>query len=773
MEKHTKLRFIGILLASTCMPIIYASAQETHQSEEPALMEIVVTATKTHEKLTDVPISVTSVSSGKIASRGIVDTSQLEKIIPGFTYQPSTFGAPVFYIRGVGFYETTLAVSPAVSIYVDQVPIPFSTMARGVALDLERLEALKGPQGTLFGQNATGGAINYIAAKPTQVLSIGADISYGRFNDVKVGGFASGPLSDTLSVRAAARHDSRDAWQNSSSRNDKLGKRDFTTGRLTLDWGPTDLIRTSFVVSGWRDQSETQASQFIGYRINVPCPGPGYQPACDSAVAQPISPQNSRAADWTPNRSYSVDDNFYQFAFTAEADLTDTITLTSLSAYSHFDSIAPVDTDGMAYLNQSVVGNSKIHSFSQELRLSGELGNFGNWMLGGNYQRDVSEELQTVALGSSNSASFRSLQISDNQHVSSKAVFGSVNVPLGEKFKVSASVRYTDENRDFDGCVIDVDGGLAGTLGAISNLRRGLPPFPPEAIAQGDCATLSGTTSLPAGRVMRSLDENNLSFRVSVSYKPDDDSLLYTTVSKGYKSGSFPLLPGLFDSQYQPATQESVLAYEAGLKTSLLDRRVQFNSAIYYYNYSDKQVRGFVDVGSPFGNVPVLVNVPNSRAWGFEAELRAAPTRGLILSAAINYLKSKVTRTFLTPDPLGDIYDIKGENFPSAPQWQLSGDIEYRFDLVDGDQIYVGASPSYRTSTKSAFGPNPILAIKGYALLDLRLGFESENNQWLVEVYGRNVTNKYYWTLVTREIDAITRTTGMPATYGIRASFKY
>ncbi len=146
--------------------------------------EIVVTAQKRNERLSDVPMSITAASSEQLESRGIANTDDLAKLVPGFTFQKSNYGLPIYYIRGVGFSDTTLGVSPAVTVYVDQIPLPFSPMSRGAILDLERVEVLKGPQGTLFGQNSTGGAINYIAARPT-------DAHRSKFQQIAVQRFAT------------------------------------------------------------------------------------------------------------------------------------------------------------------------------------------------------------------------------------------------------------------------------------------------------------------------------------------------------------------------------------------------------------------------------------------------------------------------------------------------------------------------------------------------------------------------------------------------------
>ena len=158
------------------------------------LAEIIVTAEKRSERIEDVPMSITAATGAQLAKLGITETAQLTKLVPGFAYQQGTFGSPVYSIRGIGFYDHSLSAGPTVTVYLDQVPLPYSTETRGALLDLERVEVLKGPQGTLFGMNSTGGAINYIAAKPSPELAAGADFSYGRFNDVNASAFLTGEI---------------------------------------------------------------------------------------------------------------------------------------------------------------------------------------------------------------------------------------------------------------------------------------------------------------------------------------------------------------------------------------------------------------------------------------------------------------------------------------------------------------------------------------------------------------------------------------------------
>src|SRR5258707_1269018 len=164
---------------------------------------------------------------------GMTNPAGLTKLVPGFNFTESTYGAPVYTLRGIGTYDEAIAISPAVGVYVDQIPLPFARMTEGVSLDLQRVEVLKGPQGTLFGENSTGGAVNYIPNRPTDHVAAGGSVTYGRFDETDAEGYVSGPVFGTVNARLAVRTEQRGDWQYNYTNNDTLGRRHFTTGRYS------------------------------------------------------------------------------------------------------------------------------------------------------------------------------------------------------------------------------------------------------------------------------------------------------------------------------------------------------------------------------------------------------------------------------------------------------------------------------------------------------------------------------------------------------------
>lgn len=730
--------------------------------------EIIVTAQKRSERLSDVPMSIASVTGDDLARRRVESVDDLPRLVPGFTYQINNIGLPVYGIRGISFLDQSALANPAVSVYVDQIPLAFSTLTRGAALDLERVEVLKGPQGTLFGQNATGGAINYIAAKPTESFSVGGNVTYGRFNQLGIDGYLSTPLSPTLAVRIAAKADMRGNWQKSTTRNEENGKRDFLVGRMLLDWTPSADVNFTLNVNGWRDKSDTQSSQFIRFApFTAFFP---YQPPVDALSVYGPVPKNARETDFDPGVNLARDDDFWQVALTGSFNVTPDITLTSLTSYLEFNQNSPYDGDATDYLDIFARVVSRIKTFNQELRLSGKTGPL-QWMIGGSLDHQSLYEDQRIDFGGTNAFLFGVVltQLSDlnTQKVDTSAVFGSLDLDLGSGVTLQGSARYTSQDRDYNGCTRDGgDGSSTAFSSTLTFILTGAPP-----IAPATCTSLDATTFQPVNGIPRSLDEDNLAWRLGANWKLTPDAMIYGNVTKGYKSGSFSNLPITFSNQATVVKQESVLAYEAGFKVALLDKTLQLSGAGFYYDFRNKQALGTVPV-LLLGDFNALINLPKASVKGAELNIDWRPVRNLKLNAAGTYLRTRIERSYLTKDTLGNPIDVKGEALPNTPKWQLTGDAEYSFP-VGGLEGYVGASVSYRSSAFANFGELPELLIKDYALLGVRAGLGDADNRWRVQIWGQNITNEYYSTNIGRQVDTLTRFAGMPATYGVTLGFTY
>jgi outer membrane receptor protein involved in Fe transport len=771
-------RGLAVLLAGASVLALRpqsAHAEAAASSPSATVGEVIVTARKREEAINTVPMSINAVSGAQLAIKGIERTTDLGRVVPGFTYTTSQVGTPIYTLRGVGFVDISMGGRPTVGVYTDQAPIPFTIETLGGNFDLERIEVLKGPQGTLYGQNSTGGAINLIAAKPTDSFQAGLEAGYGNFNAVTLEGYLSGPLTDTLGARLAVQHVQNDGWQRSYTTGETNGVTDLTSARAILDWKPTSQLKVELNLNGYIDHSDTPAAQLN--QVLLPAAEASLIPALFN---YPTAPHTDTAADWNAQESLRRQNSFFQATLRGDYELPHGLTLTSLTSFSHYDENQPVDIDGtsLSILQQLTLGS--ISSWYQELRLAGNFAGHGYFVLGANYASDKvretnyvnvsggTEAFSFVALGLPLFDTFRDI---DNQDSQTYAVFGNADYDLTSTVKLDAGVRYTRAIDNFNGCSADTgDGNAASIFGPFENFVRslsGLPANPP--IPPGGCVTANA--QFVPQLVVSKLDEDNVSWRVGAQWQALPNTMLYANVSKGYKAGGYPDLGATKTSQFNPATQESVLAYEVGFKSRLFDT-LQINAAGFYYDYRDKQVLSVV-TDPVFGTVLQLLNIPKSRVFGAEVQGIWTPVRGLTLSANAAYTDSKILDNFTGINALGATQDFGGEPFPTSPAWQAAADATYTWPVNDRFNAFVGADLTYKSATNNDLGQIPLLAIKAYTLVDMNAGFQTSDGQWRVWAWVRNVGDTYYWQGAYIDHDVAVRYTGMPRTFGATLSYKF
>lgn len=804
-----------------------ASAQDATQVEPPATStsqpaptqqvegEIVVTANKREQSLNDVGLSITAIGAEELAERRITSVQDIAAAVPGLKYAESGTNTPIYTLRGIGFNEESLGVYPSVSVYTDEVPLPFPVLTLRSAFDLERVEALKGPQGTLFGQNATGGAINYIAAKPTSTLQYGADFSFGRFNYFNENAFISGPIGDKAGFRLAVSAADSDGWQRSLTRpGDRNGAQNYLAGRLTFTLNPTANLRLRANVTAWQDRGEPQAAQLIAIRAQNPA---AVQPG---TLASPFARLTPRSADWTTTANYigfnpdftfparttprldpRSNRKFIQGALRADYDFGDVATLTSITSYLDFKQQLYSDKDGSAQAVANIGPSpADIHSFNQELRLANAGKGPFRWVVGGNYEKSRTFEDQTLSFGNGSSSAPGTLFINTTgsevlQKIRNYAFFANGEYDVAERLTVKLGGRYTNSRNSANLCTkANGDGAVATLFNIIAQTVTAVGvPFTP--IGTNSCYPLN-FQGIPGDRFIDTLSEDNFSWRGGLDYKPNSDTLIYANVSRGYKAGSYPTIAGSVFAENIPVTQESVTSYEGGFKATIADRLIQLNGAAFYYDYSDKQIRGKI-VDPIFDVLDILINVPKSRVLGAEAELTVRPATGFTLAGSLTYLESKVrtdggTR-FVGPTAYGNSCnggpcDFTGSELPFTPHWSYSLDADYRYDLGDSD-ISLGASLRGQSSSVSTLNGRTIqfrelpndrhntdidrpFVIPSYAVVDARAGYEFGDQHYKVMLWGKNIFNKYYVTNAAHYLDTTVRFAGQPATYGITLSVK-
>jgi iron complex outermembrane receptor protein len=700
---YKKLALFGA--AATVAIVATQSGVAFAQAAAPgAVSEVIVTAQKRQENIQNVGMSIQAASGDKLTKLGVTDTASLQKIVPGFVFTPTYYGTLVYTIRGVGFQDTSLAGSPTVSVYLDEAPMPFSALTNGASLDLQRVEVLKGPQGTLFGNNATGGAINYIANKPTDTFQAGMDLTYGRFSDVNVQGYVSGPIADGLDARIALQSHTSGAWQKgyATQAGQSIGGQDFLNGRMSLQWKPNDRFKALLTLSGWQDKGYTQMGQLYGVAALSPL---GYLDPLISAY--PKGPHNDQAAGW--NQCVNIDpfdpiagqsgavgldglgplvptgapgvyesegagstvqaggqpthciaprknNTYYSGTLRMDYSLTDDITLTSLTEYQKFNRRAGIDGSGMPIQDYQSDQHGNIMSVFQELRLAGKFNGKGSWILGANYEYDNTYDrfLQTYNASAAAPTMFSDVfglplgptAPTNIQKTDTYAVYANAEYPILDKLTLQGGVRFTQENKT--GYICGEDGGDGTWSNVAYVLQEFLGSSDPVMSPAGACATVgpaSQNFNSPAngGLYVEPLNQNNVSWRVGLNYKLAPGSLLYFNVSKGYKGGSFPTVAMSTYQQAHPVVQEGLLAYEGGFKSTLFDKQLTINGAGFYYDYTDKQILGAIS-DPLFGALPALVNVPQSHVIGFELSGVYTPEwlHGLTVTPAVSYQHTNI-----------------------------------------------------------------------------------------------------------------------------------
>lgn len=783
--------------------------------QDPNVGEIIVTANKREQNLNKVGLSITALGASDLAARRIANVADLALATPGLTFAPTPDNTPIYTLRGVGFFEYSLGAYPDVSLYLDQAPLPLPAMATLTAFDLERVEVLKGPQGTLFGNNATGGAINFVAAKPTKDFSGGVEIGYGRFNSLEVSGHVSGPLTDTLSARLAVKAAKGDDWQKSITRDDTIGKQDNIAARLIVDWEPTDRLKFSLNLNGWRDRSDPPSPQLIAFNpqgstVGVPL------------FTSPIAPANARATDWGPGQRPYQDNRFKQATLRGDYDFG-FASLTSVTGYSDYRMQASTDNDGSFYRDQQATRiDGRAKSFTQELRLSNGSRSGFRWVIGANYEHTTVYQETRVNFEEGTAAAdlgiVRNVNISDSK-MNNYAGFANAEYDVTDELTLKAGVRRTRATRDFFASnadspdfvatpadirprvgtpAISLTDFLNAAFGAVYGNRpdgtRVVPLIQPFASfildnrTNPDGTPVDPATYLTTGVVNNRLVEHNTAWSAGVDYKPSSSLLLYFNVSKGYKAGSFPHLSGSTALAYGAVKQESILDFEGGFKAQLFDRMLSVNGAAFYYDYRNKQLRGkFVD--PLLGSLDRLINVTKSRITGGELDIQARPMRGLSLSASATYVKAEVidyegtVGQTTAPLPGGGsinvpiLADFKGAQLPLSPKFQYSIRADYDFPLTTVLNGFVGAGVNGQTKSIGILTVDPakekLYEVNARALVSVNAGLRSADDTWRLTFWGKNIFNKYYWTSAIQAYDTDVRYAGRPAEYGASFAYKF
>jgi len=819
--KFVSLRRLGALLAVTLpgMPLAVAQTASTPNGDSAkGIMEVIVTAQKREQNLQDVPIVVTAVSGQLLQDTGVKDIKDLTILTPGLTVtSTSSEVSTTARIRGIGTVGDNAGLESSVGVVIDGVYRPRNGVGFGDLGELDRIEVLKGPQGTLFGKNTSAGVINIITRQPEFDFKTSAELSGGNYNNFEAGASITGPIAgDKVAGRLYAARDKRDGFYDTNIATGPRtatddADRDVTTVRGQLLFKPADGLSIR-LIGDYADRDENCCS---AVQSNVGASAAVINAlAVDTGVAIPADPfsrrtySNRSTKQEIKDKGASAEVNWNLDALGAG--------LTSITAWRNWEGITGQDSDfstaDIWYRADDGRFSNEFQQVSQELRLAGQSGPV-NWLVGAFYANEDLDSFQHLAFGTAFEPYYSLLfsagmaptlvstltgrapgtayplnagiQDKFKQQSDSFAVFTNDSYSFTEKLEGTIGLRYTKEKKDLDSTYLNIGGGSAGCAAsrARAAIINGAFAAAPPGTAQSWFALGCGTYADPAfnsGTTHQSIDEDEVSGTAKLAFRFTDDVMSYVSFARGYKAAGFnldrerivgALGPADPNSAIDPDTHfpaETVDSYELGAKTNWLNRSLLVNATAFYEKFENFQLNTYTGISF------VVASIPEVTSQGVDLDfLWLTGNRNLSFQGGVTYAET-VYGNFI-PGP-GISPRLPNNTVSFAPRWSGTLSATYSQNLT--------ANLVWRTNvgakTMSAFNTgsdlNPGKRQPGYTLVNARLGIGSENERWILEAWGQNLFNRDYYQLYfdaplqTGTLDAYL---GAPRTYGLtlRVSF--
>lgn len=708
----------GIQLPIFCSSLLLLPTMAMAQQGQsnPALEEILVTATKAGEtNLQQTPISITAISADELNLSNIDNIRNLNLLAPGVTIsQNGSYGQ--LYIRGIGTNNVFAGGDPSSTIHLDGVYLGRPSSVFMDFLELERVEVLRGPQGTLYGRNSTGGTINLITQKPSQDFFAKGTVDFGSYAKRKIDAVINGSLgSDKVSGKLAFSTAQRDGYIDNENPTGKaeLNDEDRQNARAALRYVPNDSW-TIDLAADYFERDETT---------------PQYKPSGIAAPGKnPAAPHKKIKDFWTLDLSHDpeLEERSKGFNTTIAWQVNEKSSITSITGYREFQSELLADTDysDMSYVTSQFAEDQ--NQTSQELQYSFKNDNIT--LVTGIYfydeTTDVDTEISIIGLGWLNHF-VRTID------TTSTALFADIGWQITDKLELLAGGRYTDEEKEFSG-------------------RATLESPPPSDAIQDEKETWT-----------------NFSPKVGAKYTLSDDTMLFATVTQGFKSGGYNFTSA--SDAPEPFDQEELTSYEAGLKMDFPGARMRLNTSVFYYDYTDLQVLGFAKLGESVD----ISNASDAEVSGLELELLTDITSQWRISSAVTFLSAKYEDYNDQRNDDSPQLDLSGNYLNSAPKSTFSlvtdytqalstGNLLYRLEYYWQDKIYFTAFNDDITSQDS------------YGLLNASITYSSADDIWQIQVYGKNLTDEEY---SVSKLDfpptGVANSISEPLTAGIKATYRF
>lgn len=700
-----------------------AFAQQADQ-DDGGINDIVVTATKMGEtRLQATAIAVSAVSGEDLAVRGIRDIQDLKALVPSLQVSDLS-GYTQMFVRGIGSNIVFIGSDPSTTLHMDGVYLGRPMSYMNDFLDVERVEVLRGPQGTLYGRNSVGGTVNVISRKPSTTPSMELRTEYGTYDRYALKAYATAPIGNNGAAFSIAGdvsgHDAFRENVSTGSDMESLSSRGVR-GQLLLPMGETAQLTL-------RADYSKQSGTMGAYPKLLALTG---NPVDDAILNDPDKVSLDADA-YTVMRNYGV-------AAELEVELGDNIDLRSLTSYRGFRGNILNDSDSSAISFLPItIGPIRQNQFSQELNLIGR-SDVVDWVVGAYYFNERNREDLTLAIIPFGAAHIQRPFL----RAESVAVFAQTEWHLSEVLSVVAGLRYTKEKKryeleDYFTASTSIDPETAENAPILSGIPGLSDPF----------------------SVNVSRKDNALTPKLGINYKPNSNMLVYASATRGFKSGGYDFGATSEADAAAGFGPEKLWSYEAGIKSDWFDRRLRANLTAFYYDYKDLQVQSYVQNGAAFG--ARTANAATARVKGVELELMARPISGLTLSSNIAYLDARYREyTAASVTAYGE-FDASGQRLNNAPRWSATFGASYRHDMGSAGAIELGAdmrlqSTVYFTAANDGVTPNvtnPMVTPgptsgylgqqRGYEVYSARIGWTSADERFGLNLFGSNLGDKNY-----------------------------
>ena len=715
------------------------------------LEEIIVTAQKREQSITDVSISMNAFTSEDMRIFRVEDPTDIAQLVSNMDIKGTLGGVnPAITLRGVGLNDFNANNNPSVGVYVDEVFLASPAMLTARMFDVERVEVLKGPQGTLYGRNATGGAVNIVNRKPSQESDGYVTLGVGDYDQAQIEGAIGGGFSDTVSGRVSASYNNQgESFHTNLMTGSDFGGLDTTAVRGQLLIEPSDSF--SAHISAHYAKTEGSNAPFAIFGLLDPTQpftyircGPALEFQFDNSQCgdvygiQELDDNDPYTHTYNPDdaATYIVDTDVTGLAARLEWDL-ENMTVTSITGAESQDRVFGDNVNSHPLNLSQITHTEEIGQFSQELRLSGELNSGAQWIAGVFYSQD--------SFDSENLFVSRDLFLTDlfwnvNQDTTTFAVFGSVDWSLSDTVTLTTGLRYTDEEIEFAGGTTDLN------------------PLDASCIIDPFCGP-TGFGAVPITGIDTKFTDDNVSGRLALEFRPNDDLLVYGSVATGFKSGGFFGDFTFDNSELAPFKSETITSYEVGTKVTLAGGKVQLNAAAFYYDYKDIQTL------VPGTLVTAFTNADDAEITGLDLDIMAAPAEGWTLGFGLGLLNTELGAIGVVP---------AGGQLPNAAEVQANGLVRYEFGL--GSNLVGGIQGSFKYTDdmfRDAFN-DPFNFTDSYTTVDARVWVASENGKWEAALWAKNLGDEEYVEQAFNFIDITglaNQLYGAPRTYGVTFTY--